>query len=73
MAERETDGGEELKNKSPPLDSWGKGKSPPAEQGSSSQVEKVTNTFKRSSLNPNAKEFVYNPNAKPFTPVRHNF
>ena len=24
----------------------------------------------KSKLNPNAKEFIYNPNAKPFTPVR---
>eukprot|EP00918_Siedleckia_nematoides_P097765 GHVU01214148.1.p1 GENE.GHVU01214148.1~~GHVU01214148.1.p1 ORF type:complete len:950 (+),score=116.10 GHVU01214148.1:44-2893(+) len=31
-------------------------------------VEKVTEMVNKSTLNPNAKEFVFNPNAKPFTP-----
>ncbi|XP_031330107.1 ataxin-2 homolog isoform X3 [Photinus pyralis] len=37
--------------------------SPPQEN-----LDKVTSTFKKSTLNPNAKEFVLNPTAKPFTP-----
>lgn len=37
--------------------------SPPQEN-----LDKVTTTFKKSTLNPNAKEFVLNPTAKPFTP-----
>lgn len=46
--------------------------SPPQPQQSLSppqdNIEKVTNAFKKSTLNPNAKEFVLNPTAKPFQP-----
>ncbi|KAJ8981876.1 hypothetical protein NQ317_008224 [Molorchus minor] len=46
--------------------------SPPQPQQSISpqqdNIEKVTNTLKKSALNPNAKEFVLNPAAKPFQP-----
>ncbi|KAL3270921.1 hypothetical protein HHI36_021427 [Cryptolaemus montrouzieri] len=31
-------------------------------------MDKITNAFKKSTLNPNAKEFVLNPSAKPFQP-----
>lgn len=40
----------------------------PPMQAPEPAVEKITTQFKKSTLNPNAKEF--NPNAKPFTPVR---
>lgn len=32
-----------------------------------SEMEKVSNTLKKSTLNPNAKEFIFNPQAKPYT------
>lgn len=31
--------------------------------------DKLATTVKNSNLNPNAKEFVFNPNVRPFTPV----
>ncbi|KAF7287665.1 hypothetical protein GWI33_006009 [Rhynchophorus ferrugineus] len=45
----------------------------PSQSPPSNETDKLQTTVAKSKLNPNAKEFVLNPAAKPFQPRRHSF